>query len=196
MEKSLLVDTLSFDISPDVVNESINNGKQLLVSGILQRANAKNFNGRIYPSDILKREVDKYHTHCVKERRAMGELDHNDSNVVNLNNVSHNIVDLKWEGDNLVGRIEILSTPSGNILKELFKSGIKLGISSRGLGSLKKDNEGNDIVQEDYDLICWDFVSSPSVPGAYVFPDMLNEGKNNNNKYDKINKIIREILIG
>ena len=137
-DKKLIMDCMTFEVSPEQLNESIkeNNGK-LIVSGVLQRADAKNQNGRIYPREILAREAKKYSGVQIKERRALGELDHPDSSVVNLNNVSHNIREMNWEGDDLMGTVEVLSTPAGNILKELFKSGIKLGISSRGLGSVE-----------------------------------------------------------
>ena len=130
--KQLIVDYLPFEIRPEQINESIkeNNGR-LIVRGVLQRAEAKNQNGRIYPREILEREAKKYQKEFISQRRAMGELDHPDSSVVNLQNVSHNVKDMHFEGDNLLGTVEVLSTPAGNILKELFKSGIKLGISSR-----------------------------------------------------------------
>ena len=141
--KQLIVDYLPFEVKPEQINESMkeNNGK-LIVRGVLQRAEAKNQNGRIYPKEILFREAKKYTKEFIKQRRAMGELDHPESSVVNLSNVSHNIRDMHWEGDNLLGEVEVLSTPSGNILKELFKSGIKLGISSRGMGSVETVQEG------------------------------------------------------
>ena len=136
--KKLLVDYLPFEVEPDQINESMkeNNGK-LVVRGVLQRAESKNQNGRVYPKDILVREAKKYTDEFINERRAMGELDHPESSVVNLQNVSHNVRKMHFEGDNLLGTVEILTTPSGNILRELFKSGIKLGISSRGMGSVK-----------------------------------------------------------
>ena len=141
--KQLIVDYLPFEVRPEQINESMkeNSGK-LIVKGVLQRAEAKNQNGRIYPREILEREADKYTTEFIKQRRAMGELDHPESSVVNLQNVSHNVKEMHWEGDNLLGTVEVLGTPSGNILKELFKSGIKLGISSRGMGSVETVNEG------------------------------------------------------
>ena len=179
--KELLVDYIPFDISRDMINESIkNNDGRLIVKGVLQRAEAKNQNGRIYPRETLMREAKKYAKVNVKERRALGELDHPDSSVVNLNNASHNVLEMHWKGDDLVGTVEVLSTPSGNILKELFKSGIKLGISSRGLGSVKEVNEGEDDaveVQDDFELIAFDFVSNPSTHGAFLSP--TNEGKLN-----------------
>ena len=133
--KNLIIDYMPFHIRPEVIKESLkNNNGRLVVSGVLQRKNAINQNGRIYPGPILEREIKKY-DQLVTDRRALGELDHPDSSVVNLSNVSHNIVEMKWNGDDLVGKVEVLTTPAGNILRELFKSGIKLGISSRGLGS-------------------------------------------------------------
>jgi hypothetical protein len=146
-----------------------------LVKGILQRAGAPNQNERVYPKEILEREVKKY-LQLIKERRALGELDHPDSTVINLKNVSHNIKDIWWEGDDLCGTVEILSTPSGNILKELLKAGILLGISSRGMGSTRP-LQGNKVeVQEDFELIGWDFVSNPSTHGAFMVP--MNESVN------------------
>ena len=183
MSKQLLVDYLPFEIDQDQINESIkDNGGKLIVKGILQRADAKNQNGRVYPREILMRESKKYHDTYINERRALGELDHPDSSVVNLNNASHNIKEMSWRGDDLVGTVEVLSTPSGNILKELFKSGIKLGISSRGLGSVKEINEadGEDAVevQPDFELIAFDFVSNPSTQGAFMSPGKMNESVN------------------
>ena len=178
--RQLIVDYIPFDIKPSQINESMkeNNGK-LIVSGILQRANAENQNGRIYPKEILVREANKYNKTFIQERRAMGELDHPESSVVNLANVSHNIREMKWENDDLVGTVEVLPTPAGNILKELFRSGIKLGISSRGMGSVEtidEDDAGKQTVavQPDFELIAFDFVSNPSTQGAFLHP--TNEG--------------------
>ena len=178
--RQLIVDYIPFDIKPSQINESMkeNDGK-LIVSGILQRANAENQNGRIYPKEILVREANKYNKTFISERRAMGELDHPESSVVNLANVSHNIREMKWENDDLVGTVEVLPTPAGNILKELFKSGIKLGISSRGMGSVEAidEDEGGKqtvAVQPDFELIAFDFVSNPSTQGAFLHP--TNEG--------------------
>ena len=180
MHKSLLVDTMPFEVTPEQITESIkeHNGK-LIVNGVLQRANAKNQNGRVYPRETLMKEAEKYAQVQIKERRALGELDHPDSSVVNLNNVSHNVLEMHWKGDDLVGTVEVLSTPAGNILKELFKSGIKLGISSRGLGSVEEIHEGDGMepvvkVQPDFELIAFDFVSNPSTHGAFLHP--ANEG--------------------
>ena len=198
MSKQLLVDYTVFEVSPQQVNESLtqNNGK-LVVKGVLQRAESKNQNGRIYPKETLVREAKKYAGTYIKEKRALGELDHPDSSVVNLNNVSHNVLDMGWQGDDLYGTVEVLGTPSGNILKELFKSGIRLGISSRGMGSVKEVmGEGEETleVQPDFELIAFDFVSNPSTYGAFLSP--VNEGKivSQQNKYGNIERIITDII--
>ena len=197
MSKQLLREHVLFEVSPDMVMESLqrNDGK-LIVKGVLQRANAKNHNGRIYPKETLMREAQKYEKTFISERRALGELDHPDSSVVNLNNVSHNVLDMEFKGDDLVGTVEVLSTPSGNILKELFKSGIKLGISSRGMGSVKevmREGENTLEVQPDFELIAFDFVSNPSTHGAFLSP--VNESvSKTDNKYSRIDSIIHNII--
>ena len=201
MSKQLLVDVRPFNISTSKINESIkeNNGK-LIVKGVLQRAESKNQNGRVYPREILLKEVAKYLENQVTERRALGELDHPESSVVNLNNASHNIVEMHWDGDDLMGTVEVLSTPSGNILKELFKSGIKLGISSRGLGSvetIKEDEQGEEDtveVQPDFELIAFDFVSNPSTQGAFMRP--VNESVKPKTPENNIERIINSIMRG
>ena len=212
MSKQLLVDYMPFEISREQINESISeNDGRLIVSGVLQRAEAKNQNGRVYPRETLMREAKKYSDVNIKERRALGELDHPDSSVVNLNNASHNVLEMHWDNDDLVGTVEVLGTPAGNILKELFKSGIKLGISSRGLGSVKeiKEDDGDEPdsslkqVQPDFELIAFDFVSNPSTHGAFMAP--TNEGKLNESVgtrdgvccHDcKVESIIDEIIRG
>ena len=190
MNKQLLVDVRPFEITPTQIHESMDkNGGKLIVKGVLQRAESKNQNGRVYPREVLLREVGKYLDTNVQERRALGELDHPESSVVNLNNASHNIVEMHWDGDDLLGTVEVLSTPAGNILKELFKSGIKLGISSRGLGSVEPMREDNDTVevQPDFELIAFDFVSNPSTHGAFMRP--VNEGVDKKtSKYGNIKK--------
>ena len=197
MNKSLLVDYVPFEVSAQAINESLatNNGR-LIVKGTLQRANAPNQNNRIYERKLLEREASKYAKHFIGERRALGELDHPDSSVVNLNNVSHNVLEMHWQGNDLVGTVEILSTPSGNILKELFKSGIKLGISSRGLGSVNENSDGTLQVQEDFELIAFDFVSNPSTHGAFLYPSKMNESVNKsvNNKFGRVDKLILDII--
>jgi len=169
-----------------------------VVQGVLQRAGAKNQNGRVYPKNILMRECQRYQREYIDQHRALGELDHPESSVVNLNNVSHNVLKIWWNGDDLLGAVQILDTPSGNILKSLFKAGITLGISSRGLGSVKElRNEGVVEVQEDFELICWDFVSNPSTHGAFMRPTSMNESTNKSiqsNKYGRVNDIITSIL--
>ena len=154
--KNLLIETRLFE---GKVNEDSNG--RTLVKGILQRAGAPNQNERVYPKEILMREAKKYET-LIKERRALGELDHPDSSVINLKNVSHNVKEIHWEGDDLVGTVEILPTPSDNILKELLKVNILLGISSRGMGSVEPIGNGKVRVGEDFELLGWDFVSNPS----------------------------------
>ena len=202
--KQLIVDYLPFQITPEQINESIkeNDGK-LIVRGVLQRAEAKNQNGRIYPRETLMREAKKYMKEFVNEKRAMGELDHPESSVVNLQNVSHNVTEMHFEGDNLLGTVEVIGTPSGNILKELFKAGIKLGISSRGMGSVETVNEDGDQVvkvQPDFELIAFDFVSNPSTHGAFMYP--MNESVDKSQQgrtcgeYCKVESIINDIMRG
>ena len=195
--KEVIVDYIPFEVSPQQINESMkdNNGR-LVVKGVLQRAEAKNQNGRVYPREILVREANKYTDNFIKERRAMGELDHPDSSVINLQNVSHNVLEMHWNGNDLVGTVEVLTTPAGNILKELFKSGIKLGISSRGLGSIKQESVGDE-VQDDFELIGFDFVSNPSTHGAFLRP--VNEsvnGSQKTNKWKGVENAIFNILSG
>lgn len=195
---TLIRDYIPFEITPQQITESISkNDGRLIVKGVMQRAEAFNYNGRRYPRPILEREFKRYLDNEIKERRALGELDHPNSEVVNLNNASHNVLEMHWEGNDLVGTIEVLSTPSGNILRELFKAGIKLGISSRGTGSVRTlDEQGHVEVEDDFNLVCFDFVSSPSTIGAYMAPGSLNESVNNTNtnKYKNIDRIITEII--
>ena len=198
MNKKLLVDVRPFEISRQKIDESIKeNDGRLVVKGVLQRAESKNQNGRVYPREVLLKEVSKYLEEQVAERRALGELDHPESSVVNLNNASHNVIEMHWDGDDLLGTVEVLSTPSGNILKELFKSGIKLGISSRGLGSVEpmREGEGDTVeVQPDFELIAFDFVSNPSTHGAFMRP--VNEGVEKEKPETKIESIINSIMRG
>ena len=201
MSKKLLVEYVPFK-PVGSLNES--NGAAygipggFVVQGVLQRAGAKNQNGRVYPRQILERECGRYQKEYIDQHRALGELDHPESSIVNLNNVSHNVLKIWWNGDDLMGAVQILDTPSGKILKELFKAGITLGISSRGLGSVKElRSEGVVEVQDDFELICWDFVSNPSTHGAFMRPTSMNESVNKNipnNKYNKVNDIITSIL--
>ena len=156
----LLTEYRPFQVDKQLVESSIRDNKPLIVSGIIQRAEAENQNGRIYPKEILLREIKKYQEGPINERRALGELDHPESSVINLQNVSHNIKEVRVDGNDVYGVVEILSTPAGNILKELFRNGITVGISSRGMGSVKENmSEGTVEVQEDFELLCFDFVN-------------------------------------
>lgn len=195
MSKQLIIDTIPLQYTPLQINESIktNNGR-LLVRGPIQRCEALNQNGRKYPKQILEREATKYSENEIKQNRALGELDHPESSVVNLRNVSHNILNLEWKGDELWGTIEVLNTPSGNILKELFKSGITLGISSRGMGSVKQLTEDTYEVQDDFQLICWDIVSNPSTHGAFLAPIKEGIELKINKKYQRANELIHDII--
>lgn len=180
---------LQYDQS-QILLEAANPNATIKVKGILQRADAKNQNGRVYPLAVLQRESKKYEQEFVAQRRALGELDHPQDSVVNLKNVSHNIVELHWEGSDLMGTIEILSTPSGNIVKELMKNGIRLGVSSRGVGSVNQLGEGTVEVDEDFNLICFDIVSNPSTQGAF-----LNEGVGNSHTHNSpLDKLIHNFL--
>ena len=193
MNKKLLIETHLFE---GKIKEEPNG--TFLVKGVLQRAGAPNQNNRRYPKDILERECKKYQQ-LIKERRALGELDHPDSPVIELKNVSHNIREIWWEGDDVCGVVEILSTPSGNILKELLKNNIRLGISSRGLGSVNEQRDGTVMVQDDFELVGWDFVSNPSTHGAFMAP--MNESKqwqkiaDECGKWCKAQDLMREIIV-
>tara|TARA_B100002019_G_scaffold275212_1_gene272889 strand:- start:136 stop:747 length:612 start_codon:yes stop_codon:yes gene_type:complete len=194
MSRQTLIETQLFTLSPQAITEAVKSERgNLLVEGRLQAAETKNGNGRSYPKKILEREIENYKKGPIAENRALGELDHPDSSVINLKNVSHNIKDVWWDGDDVMGKIEILPTPSGNILTELFKNGITVGVSSRGMGSLKPGPNGVQEVQDDFELLCWDFVSTPSTPGAYVHP--IREGLEPTQfEYGRANEIITEIL--
>mgnify|MGYP001184465068 FL=1 len=196
MAKNLLIEYSVFTPHKTQISEAVTGGKNMIVKGVVQRAEEFNHNGRRYPFEILKREVDKYIAGPIAENRALGELDHPESSVINLKNASHNIKELSFEGNDLMGSIEILPTPSGNILKELFKNNITVGISSRGMGSVKPLGENRVEVEDDFELLCWDFVSTPSTHGAFVKPIGLNEGKNHNNisKYSKLQEIVSDII--
>ena len=195
----LLTEYRPFKVDRQLAEQSIKNNKPLIVTGVLQRAEAKNQNGRVYPVDILKREVEEYMKGPVAENRAMGELDHPESSVINLQNVSHTVKKCWWDGDDVIGDVEILATPAGNILKALFAAGITVGISSRGMGSVSENiAEQTVTVQDDFELLCWDFVSTPSTHGAFM--EVKNRGlqeskvKQQIYKYTNVNNIIRDIL--
>ena len=177
-----------------VITESKEKPGVYIVEGILQRATAKNQNGRTYSKAILEREADRYTKEFIEVGNAFGELDHPDSPIVSLQNASHVVKDVWWKGDDLMGRIELLNTPAGNIVKEICKAGHTIGISSRGTGSVQQTNEGTLEVQDDFELVCWDFVSNPSTHGAFMNPITLSESKGGVDKYAKLDSIINDIL--
>mgnify|MGYP003121884835 CR=1 FL=1 len=177
--------------TPDGYEEDKASGK-VLMSGILQKANAENQNGRIYPREILEREVGKF-DQLIDERRALGELDHPDNAVVNLANASHLVREMWWNGDTVEGVVEILDTPAGSILKSLVESSVKLGISSRGLGSTKKNSNGHDVVQDDFQLVTFDFVSNPSTHGAFMMAESKSIDSHAERKF-RINHSLDMIL--
>ena len=186
----LLVDVTPFR---PTIRESKTRPGVFEVEGVMQRAKAENQNGRVYSKDILVREAKKYMEEFVKNGNAFGELDHPESPVVSLKNASHVVKDLYWKGDDLMGKVELLNTPAGNIVKEIITAGHTIGISSRGTGSVNQTNEGHLEVQPDIELVCWDFVSNPSTRGAFMNPVSLNEGKKVD-KYTILDSIINDIL--
>ena len=164
----------------------------MILSGIMQKSDTVNGNGRVYPHKVLMKEVENYKK-LVSERRALGELDHPDDSVINLKNASHLVTEIWWDGKDVMGKVKVLGTPSGKVLQELVKNGVSLGISSRGMGSVS-ENQDRTIVEDDFQLICFDFVSEPSTPGAF----MMKEAKEYNNqvftKADRINRLLNEVL--
>ena len=195
--KQLLIEHIPFSIAKLTLTES--KGNRMMLTGKLQEAEVKNGNGRVYPKEVLMREVEKYIKGPVSQNNAMGELDHPESSVINLSNVSHNIKKVWWDGNNLMGNLELLNTPSGKIAMELVSAGIPLGISSRGMGSVKQLGETVE-VQDDFELLCWDLVSVPSTPEAYMQPvgkmATMNESKQYKaaKDYSKVNSLITEII--
>ena len=187
----LLVDVTPFK---SVLRESKERPGVYEVEGVMQRAVAENQNGRVYSKAILEREASKYTKEFVERGNAFGELDHPETPVVSLKNASHVVKKLYWKGNDLMGKIELLNTPAGNIVKEIVKAGHTIGISSRGTGSVNQTNEGQLEVQPDFELVCWDFVSNPSTHGAFMNPVALQEGKVKANKFDKVNNLINDIL--
>jgi hypothetical protein len=166
-----------------------------ILSGIMQKADALNGNGRVYPRKVLEKEIKNYQK-LVNERRSLGELDHPDDSVINLKNASHLVTKVWWDGDNVMGKAQVLNTPAGQVLKSLVEAGVRLGISSRGLGSTK-DKNGKTYVNDDYQLICFDFVSEPSTPGAYMLGEGLEKSLSNVfTKSDRINRALNDILEG
>jgi len=165
----------------------------MILSGKLQEADCQNGNGRVYPYSVLMREMKNY-TKLVKEHRALGELDHPDDSVINLRNASHMITEVWWDNKNVMGKVKVLQTPSGGILRSLVESGVKLGISSRGMGSVS-EQQGRTTVEDDFQLICFDFVSEPSTPNAFMMKEAKDlDAPNVFNKADRINRLLNEIL--
>ena len=191
--KQVLIETALFKPQQLSFTEGLKSKRGFpIVEGILATCEVKNGNGRYYSKELWQREMEKY-KELIDENRAVGELDHPEDSVVNLKNVSHNITDYWWDGDNIMGKIEVLPTPSGNILKALVESGITVGVSSRGMGSLKPMGEVQE-VQDDFELLCWDFVSTPSNPDSFMH--LVKEGIEipKSSPYKKLNSIITEIL--
>ena len=187
----LLVDVTPFK---SVLKESKTKPGTFEVEGVMQRATSENQNGRVYSKAILEREAKKYVTEFVDNGNAFGELDHPESPVVSLKNASHIVKELYWKGNDLMGKVELLNTPAGNIVKEIIRAGHTIGISSRGTGSVNQTNEGTLEVQPDFELVCWDFVSNPSTHGAFMNPVALQEGKIKVSKYTNLDSIINDIL--
>ena len=187
----LLVDVTPFK---SVLKESKDRPGVFEVEGVMQRAVAENQNGRVYSKAILEREASKYTKEFVERGNAFGELDHPETPVVSLKNASHVVKKLYWKGNDLMGKIELLNTPAGNIVKEIVKAGHTIGISSRGTGSVNQTNEGQLEVQPDFELVCWDFVSNPSTHGAFMNPVALQEGLEKPNKFAKLDNILNDIL--
>ena len=193
----LLTEWTPFEYNAETIKESRElNGGKIIMKGVLQKADTLNQNGRVYPLPILEREIRNYQK-FIKESRALGECDHPDSSVVELKNASHIIREAYMDGDICYGTVELLDTPAGKILQSLVESGVTLGISSRGVGSTKSEGDYQ-VVQDDFQLICWDFVSEPSTPGAF----MMREGKDISNKdlqrhftkSDRVDRILNDII--
>ena len=180
------------DLLTEDEKRRVANGATIL-TGVMQMSETKNANGRVYPHALLEREVERYRQ-LVEQRRALGELDHPESSVINLQNCSHLVTDIWMEGKKVMGKIEVLPTPSGQILKNLVEAGVPCGISSRGMGSVSERN-GVTLVEDDFQLICFDMVSDPSTPGAIM--SQVNESKDMTReltKVDRINSIMESIL--
>jgi len=176
--RGILAEYTLININDSVIKEAqdaIASGGPLVIRGILQSANKKNRNGRVYPREILAKQIEEY-LPLIKERRALGELDHPNSAEVNLSNTSHLVTNIWWEADDVMGEVEILDTPAGKIAKQLIAQNVKLGISSRGVGSVVESEEGT-VVQDDFNLIGFDLVSMPSTHGAFLHESEEKEPK-------------------
>lgn len=198
-EKILLKEYSTIEVNKDLLKEwDENPNKPITVIGILQRADSRNHNGRIYPYEVLKPEVDRYLTEVVRKGVGVGELDHTDTPIVEYKNASHIIDDIWWDGPEkkeVWGKIRLLDTPAGNIAKTIVKSGIPLGISSRAVGSVSKnESKGADMVGKDLQMICWDLVCHPSTHNSYL---KIHESFNPYKNLPTANKVIealRDIL--
>jgi len=192
----LCKDGICQDLLSEREKREVSNGATYL-SGRIQAADTPNGNGRVYPKKVLEKEMKNY-LNVVKDNRATGELDHPEDSVINLKNVSHLMVDVWWQGNDVMGKLKVLDTPSGRILKDLVSAGVKLGISSRGLGTVKEGMGGHDVVEEDYQLICFDIVSEPSTPNAFVHPEGKREASNyktmREGKQNQIDNLFNRIL--
>ena len=187
-QRLVISEWFELELTPEMIQEAERTSGPIIIQDkLLQKANTRNHNGRIYPREILEREVGKY-SELVKKRRSLGELDHPDSPIVELKNVSHLVTDIYMKNDEVRGSLEILNTPKGQILKNIIQQGVKIGISSRGVGSLQKESDMN-IVQDDFELIAFDAVSSPSTPGAFLVEGL------NRDSIDRFNNL-RNILHG
>jgi hypothetical protein len=191
----VLTEYYKLDISPIKLTEAYKPGERMIIKNIvIQRANAKNRNGRVYPEGVLRKEIEEYNSNMVKQNRALGELDHSDSNVVNLKNVSHNIVNIYWKGDDVMGDIEILDGdefPAGRIAAGLLRRGIPVGISSRGMGSVQESHDGTVVVNDDFKLLTFDLVSFESTQGANL---SLKEGYEMPQSFQNIDTIIKDLI--
>jgi len=194
MKKQLLREWVALEYTTDMIKESReqNDGK-IIVSAVLQKAHTKNQNGRVYPNELLQREVMNYEK-VVRENRALGELDHPETSTVALDRASHIVREIFWQGDTVKGMVEVLNTPKGKVLQELLESGVRIGMSSRGVGSTEKnESSGTDIVQDDYQLICFDAVSEPSTPGAFMNESVELDGRKLFGKADRIWRALNDI---
>ncbi len=191
----VLTEYYKLDISPIKLTEAYKPGEKMIIKNVvIQRANAKNRNGRVYPEGVLRKEIEEYNSNMVKQNRALGELDHSDSNVVNLKNVSHNIINIYWKGDDVMGDIEILDGdefPAGRIAAGLLRRGIPVGISSRGMGSVQESHDGTVVVNDDFKLLTFDLVSFESTQGANL---TLKEGYEMAQSFQNIDTIIKDLI--
>ena len=195
-DMKLLTEWTPLKIDKQKINESKDRYVKIMLKGIIQRANTLNQNGRIYPQSILEREIMNYQK-LIQENRALGECDHPDSSVVELKNASHIVREARMQGEDVYGVIEVLDTPSGKIIQSLIESGVTLGISSRGVGSTRRQGD-TQVVQDDFQLICFDMVSEPSTPGAFMLREgrviKANDLSKHFNKSDRVDRIFNEII--